>query len=118
MSGKAILRDGYIFIEHEYVSDVADILQRIDDAAELIKVGAPHRILVDARFVHRTWPVEQSTVIVDSILHTFPAGTRIALVLPPEIPAKASRVLGGLKRAGWQASSFAEAAEAQSWLCS
>jgi hypothetical protein len=116
MIGKAILRDGYVYVEHEYVSAVADVLQRIEDAATLIQDGAPHRLLVDARYFHRTWQPEQGNVIVDAVRHGLPADTRIALMLSPDIPEHARPVLGGLKAAGWQIGHFTHEDEALAWL--
>lgn len=116
MIGKAILRDGYVYVEHEYVSGVADVLQRIEDTAALIEDGAPHRMLVDARYFHRTWQPEQGRVIVDAIKHGLPADTRIAILLPAEIPKHARPVLGGLQEAGWQAAHFTVETEALAWL--
>ncbi len=112
MIGKAILRKGYVYIEHEYVSSVADVLQRIEDAVGLIQDGAPHRLLVDARYFHRTWQPEQGGTIVDAVRHSLPEDTRIALMLSPEIPAFARPVLGGLKAAGWQVGHFTQEDEA------
>ncbi|WP_300528072.1 hypothetical protein [Maricaulis sp.] len=116
MIGKAILRDGYVYVEHEHVSGVDDVLQRIEDAAVLFGTGAPHRLLVDARYFHRTWRPEQGTIIVDAVKHRFPADTRIAMLLPAELPAQSRSVMGGLRAAGWAVGHFTHEREALAWL--
>ncbi len=117
MIGRVSIEQGYVLLEHEHVSDLDQVLQRIRAAKELFASGAPHRLLVDARYYIPTWSKEQAPIIAMSVLEAFPADLRIAvMVKEPSTLEAVKPIMERLVAKGIVLNRFSSREEALEWL--
>lgn len=116
MRGKVTDRGRYLHVEHEHVSDVEDIKQRIREAADLIAKGSPARMLVDARYFHRLWSPLEASEILETTFASVPEDSRIAFILSDYAPPESRPVYQGLQDSMMDVQIFQSEADAERWL--
>ncbi|WP_300532302.1 hypothetical protein [Maricaulis sp.] len=117
MIGRVTLYRGYVLLEHEHVSDFAEVLDRISAAKQLFDQGAPHRLLVDARYYIPVWKPEEAPRIAAAVLDAFPPTLRIAVLIKEQSTLVAVKpIMERLVVHGVTLNRFTSPDEAKTWL--
>ena len=119
MIGRVTLQSGYVLLEHEHVSDLEQVLDRVSAAKAIFDDGAPQRLLVDARYYIPAWKPEDVPRIAAAVLDAFPPGLRIAVLIKEQSTLSAVRpIMERLVANGITLERFRVREEALAWLLS
>lgn len=119
MIGQVTLQSGYVLLEHEHVSDLEQVLDRVSAAKAVFDDGAPHRLLVDARYYIPAWKSEDAPKIAAAVLDAFPPSLRIAVLIKEQSTLSAVRpIMERLVANGITLDRFRVYEDALAWLLS
>lgn len=117
MIGRVTLQSGYVLLEHEHVSDLEQVLDRISAAKAIFDGGAPQRLLVDARYYIPAWKSEDVPKIAAAVLDAFPPSLKIAVLIKEQSTLSAVKpIMERLVATGITLDRFRVRDEALEWL--
>ena len=117
MKGQALLREGYILMEHEHVSDAEAVFARIEAVAKLAWTSGFRRLFVDTAFMHSIWRPDEVPDIIGLTQEMFPPGVVIATIPPAQDSlAMVQEIVRQLNAAGFPCRMFDTKREALDWL--
>jgi hypothetical protein len=117
MIGHSTLRDGYIHVVDEHVSDIDDVITRMREAGKLMKSSGVRRLFVDSSYALEIWRVAKIPDLVRSAKRYIPEAERVAILRGSWDDADVMpQLIDALNAAGIHAQIFSNSNSAHKWL--